>query len=250
MKKKILFTLLMSIALSASLFASTSSFGPAFYADEAIDDSTDLVPGTRSASLTLYDVNGNVAAEYSASAVQGANNTAMVKRAVSGDREVFALLDSLYDGYVVTPYYDSILDFDVTDTYEEDGMSVYEYDVKLGEDVFYRESSEGNILGWDENENDFDSDGVHVKVYIDKDSRLVRQEMTVERGEPKAVTITQNADFMTVTVDGEEYTVPSSVTTEGCFYMKTGGSSDVYDIVDFSVTETMSDYFVFDNYRK
>lgn len=250
MKKKILFTLLMSIALSASLFASTSSFGPAFYADEAIDDSTDLVPGTRSASLTLYDVNGNVAAEYSASAVQGANNTAMVKRAVSGDREVFALLDSLYDGYVVTPYYDSILDFDVTDTYEEDGMSVYEYDLKLGEDVFYRESSEGNILGWDENENDFDSDGVHVKVYIDKDSRLVRQEMTVERGEPKAVTITQNADFMTVTVDGEEYTVPSSVTTEGCFYMKTGGSSDVYDIVDFSVTETMSDYFVFDNYRK
>lgn len=240
----------MSIALSASLFASTSSFGPAFYADEAIDDSTDLVLGTRSASLTLYDVNGNVAAEYSASAVQGANNTAMVKRAVSGDREVFALLDSLYDGYVVTPYYDSILDFDVTDTYEEDGMSVYEYDVKLGEDVFYRESSEGNILGWDENENDFDSDGVHVKVYIDKDSRLVRQEMTVERGEPKAVTITQNADFMTVTVDGEEYTVPSSVTTEGCFYMKTGGSSDVYDIVDFSVTETMSDYFVFDNYRK
>ena len=250
MKKKILFTLLMCTVLSASLFASASSFGPAFYADEAIDASTDLVPGTRDASLTLYDMNGNVAAEYSASAVQGANNTAMVKRALSGDREVFALLDSLYDGYVVTPYYDSILDFDVTDTYEEDGMSVYEYDVKLGEDVFYRESSDGNILGWDEDENDFDSDEVHVKVYIDKDSRLVRQEMTVERKEPEAVTITQNTDFMTVTVDGEEYTVPSSVTTEGCFYMKAGGSNDVYDIVDFSVSETMSDYFVFNNYRK
>ena len=245
MKKKILFTLLMCTVLSASLFASTSSFGPAFYADEAIDASTDLVPGTRDASLTLYDMNGNAVNEYSASAVQGASNTAMVKRAVSGDREVFALLDSLYDGYVVTPYYDSILDFDVTDTYEEDGMSVYEYDVKLGEDVFYRESSEGNILGWDEDENDFDSDEVHVKVY-----RLVRQEMTVEREEPVAVTITQNTDFMTVTVDGEEYTVPSSVTTDGCFYIKAGGSSDVYDIVDFSVTETMSDYFVFGNYRE
>lgn len=250
MKKKILFTLLMCIALSVSLFASTSSFGPAFYADEAIDASTDLVPGTRDASLTLYDMNGNAVNEYSASAVQGASNTAMVKRALSGDREVFALLDSLYDGYVVTPYYDSILDFDVTDTYEEDGMSVYEYDVKLGEDVFYRESSDGNILGWDEDENDFDSDEVHVKVYIDKDSRLVRQEMTVERKVPEAVTITQNTDFMTVTVDGEEYTVPSSVTTEGCFYMKAGGSNDVYDIVNFSVSETMSDYFVFDNYRK
>ena len=237
MKKKILFTLLMCTALSASLFASASSFGPAFYADEAIDASTDMVPGTRDAFLTLYDMNGNAVNEYSASAVQGASNTAMVKRAVSGDREVFALLDSLYDGYVVTPYYDSILDFDVTDTYEEDGMSVYEYDVKLGEDVFYRE-------------NDFDSDEVHVKVYIDKDSRLVRQEMTVEREEPVAVTITQNTDFMTVTVDGKEYTVPSSVTTEGCFYMKAGGSNDVYDIVDFSVSETMSDYFVFDNYRK
>ena len=130
MKKKILFTLLMCIALSVSLFASTSSFGPAFYADEAIDASTDLVPGTRDASFTLYDMNGNAVNEYSASAVQGASNTAMVKRVLSGDREVFALLDSLYDGYVVTPYYDSILDFDVTDTYEEDGMSVYEYDVK------------------------------------------------------------------------------------------------------------------------
>ena len=85
MKKKILFTLLMCTALSASLFASTSSFGPAFYADEAIDASTDMVPGTRDAFLTLYDMNGNVAAEYSASAVQGANNTAMVKRALSGD---------------------------------------------------------------------------------------------------------------------------------------------------------------------
>ena len=74
--------------------------------------------------------------------------------------------------------------------------------------------------------------------------------MTVEREEPEAVTITQNTDFMTVTVDGKEYTVPSSVTTEGCFYMKAGGSNDVYDIVDFSVSETMSDYFVFDNYRK
>lgn len=27
-------------------------------------------------------------------------------------------------------------------------------------------------------------------------------------------------------------------------------SSDVYDIVDFSATETMSDYFVFGNYRE
>ena len=250
MKKKILFTLLMCIALSVSLFASTSSFGPAFYADEAIDASTDLVPGTRDASLTLYDMNGNAVNEYSASAVQGASNTAMVKRALSGDREVFALLDSLYDGYVVTPYYDSILDFDVTDTYEEDGMTVYEYDVKLGEDVFYRESSEGSILGWDEDENDFDSDEVHAKVYIDNENRLVRQEMTVGRERPEAVTITQNTDFITVTVDGEEYTVPSSVTTEGCFYIKAGGSSDVYDIVDFSVTETMSGYFVFDNYRE
>ena len=195
-------------------------------------------------------MNGNAVNEYSASAVQGASNTAMVKRALSGDREVFALLDSLYDGYVVTPYYDSILDFDVTDTYEEDGMTVYEYDVKLGEDVFYRESSEGSILGWDEDENDFDSDEVHAKVYIDNENRLVRQEMTVGRERPEAVTITQNTDFITVTVDGEEYTVPSSVTTEGCFYIKAGGSSDVYDIVDFSVTETMSGYFVFDNYRE
>lgn len=244
--KKMVLTVMMALALAGCLFASGSTeYTRAWFeADKKADASVKYIATERNAVLELKD--GTV---YSADASYTLKNADLLVRSISGDSEVFALLDTLSDGFVLTPFEDDIiaLDKSYVRTEEVDGRAcyVYEADAAVFESIFfYGKEQGGELLGYDEG----DTDGsVKLTVWIDAATNEIVKE-TVFFDELNALpdlTLTQEVTF--TNENGQN--VPSEIITTGHCRISAAKNFPLFEDVDFTITEKLSGYTYMDSYR-
>lgn len=244
-------TIIAVAALAAtSLFAAnTYESGLMYYANESIDASDEYVAQSREATIEFTAVDGSTYETKSASATYALKNYGRnIQRSISGDSEVFALLDSIYDGYVMTPFNDAVIsyDYDQLDNQVVDGIDcdVYEFEAALDSNSFFAGSRPGQVLGYDNADDDYDGD-VIMTVYLDATTgQLVRQVAAIEVD--STLSYTQTTDFTSFEADGDTITVPATVVTEGQIKNASGA---VTDVTSFKASETFSDYALADGWH-
>ena len=154
--KKIIISVLMVCLMVTTLFASGSTEDTRawFDANNILDKSSNYVATNREATLTLQ--NGKI---LEAAATYSVINGEIITRTVSGQADVFALLDTLSDGYVLTPFEDDIimLDKNYIKTEDIDGVQclVFDCNIAVYDSIFfYNKDQSGELLGEDENKTD------------------------------------------------------------------------------------------------
>ena len=178
------------------------------------------------------------------------NHGSRIERQISGDRDVFALLDTIYDGYVMTPFNDSIYayDHDRLEDQDVDGVlcEVYRFEVAMDLNTLHAGRAAGELLGWDEEQDEEDGDIV-MTLYVDPSNGLVvRQDMHIVLSGNSYVD--QSAFFELQEIDGTTVMVPIRVVTSGRL-QKASSAPYVLDAVYFSALETFSGYQMADGWH-
>ena len=201
--------------------------------------------------MEYLDSNGEGIEESSATAYYTLkNHGSRIERQISGDRDVFALLDTIYDGYVMTPFNDSIYayDHDRLEDQDVDGVlcEVYRFEVAMDLNTLHAGRAAGELLGWDEEEDEEDGDIV-MTLYVDPSNGLVvRQDMHIVLSGSSYVD--QSACFELQEIDGTTVMVPIRVVTSGRL-QKASSAPYVLDAVYFSALETFSGYQMADGWH-
>lgn len=247
MKKNLIIVMAVLILSSTALFAAAGD-SAYFYADKAADSTESYMALKRDAAATYTNRAGEVVETAEASAeYELANYGNLIERYIKGDKNIFTLLDNYYDGYVLTPFNDDIVEVSKTykGTEDVDGTlcNVYSVDISLYENLFFFDAADkGELLGWDSEEKEPDGD-MNITIYTDcSDNTLVKQVNTYED-----LGISQVITYSKFNVDGKSVSLPSTVTTTGVIKEKAGEAS-IYDTQRFSITETFSDYVYNKNY--
>lgn len=236
---------LVALASIAALYATdTWEGGTLFHTNALVDASDECIATTRSVQMEYLDSNGEGIEESSATAYYTLkNHGSRIERQISGDRDVFALLDTIYDGYVMTPFNDSIYayDHDRLEDQDVDGVlcEVYRFEVAMDLNTLHAGRAAGELLGWDEEQDEEDGDIV-MTLYVDPSNGLVvRQDMHIVLSGNSYVD--QSACFELQEIDGTTVMVPIRVVTSGML-QKASSAPEVLDAVYFSALETFSDY--------
>ena len=113
MRRTFTFALVALASIAALYAADTWEGGTLFHTNALVDASDECIATTRSVQMEYRDSNGERIEESSATAYYTLkHHGSRIERQISGDRDVFALLDTIYDGYVMTLFNDSIYAYD------------------------------------------------------------------------------------------------------------------------------------------
>ena len=243
--KKTVLTVMLVLTIVSGLFASGSTEVTRawFEADKLADAAVKYLPSQRSATLEIEG--GNT---YQAEASYDVRNADLLFRKVSGDSEVFDLLDTLSDGFILTPFEDDAVDVDkkYMRSEELDGRTclVYEADTAVFESIFfYGKSQGGELIGYD----DGDTDGsVKITLWLDAATGEIVREVIRYEGLSflPYLALTQDVRF------GSEngLIVPTEVVTTGHFRRSAAKSFSLYEDVNFTITEERSGYTKMESY--
>lgn len=252
MKRRMMTMAAVALVSMISLFAAdTWESGTLFHTNALVDAGDECIATTRSVQIEYHNSNGERIDESSATAYYTLrNHGSRIERQISGDRDVFALLDTIYDGYVMTPFNDSIYSYDHDRLEDQDveGIlcEVYRFEVAMDLNTLHAGRAAGKLIGWDEEEGEEDGDIV-MTLYVDPSSGLiVRQDMHIEL--PGNSYVDQSACFELQEIDGTTVMVPTSVVTSGRL-QKASNAPAVLDAVYFSALETFSGYQMADGWH-
>ena len=186
MKRRMMTMAAVALVSMISLFAAdTWESGTLYHTNTLVDGSDEYIATTRSVHIEYRNSNGEEIDESSATAYYTLkNHGSQIERQLSGDRDVFALLDTIYDGYVMTPFNDGIYsyDHDQLEDMDVDGVlcEVYRFEVAMDLNTLHAGRAMGELIGWDEEEGEENGDIV-MTLYVDPSSGLiVRQDMHIE----------------------------------------------------------------------
>lgn len=237
--KKVIISVLMVCLMVTTAFASGSTEDTRawFDANNIADESSNYVATNREATLTLQ--NGKA---LEAAAAYRVINGALLTRTIDGQDNVFALLDTLSDGYVLTPFEDDIilLDKNYIGLENVDGIQclVFDCDIAVYDSIFfYGKEQGGDLLGADENETD---GSVNIKVYIDSQTHsIVKEEITyLDLPFLTDLELKQEVIF----TNSNNINVPERITTTGSFRVRGSKNFAIYDVYSFKVEETQSNF--------
>lgn len=253
MRRRRTFTFaLVALASIAALYAAdTWESGTLFHTNALVDASDECIATTRSVQMEYLDSNGERIDESSATAYYTLRNYgSRIERQISGDRDVFELLDTIYDGYVMTPFNDGIYSYDHDRLEDQDveGIlcEVYRFEVAMDLNTLHAGRTAGELLGWDEEEGEEDGDVV-MTLYVDPSNGLVvRQDTHIVLSGNSYVD--QSACFELQEIDGSTVMVPTQVETSGRL-QRASNAPDVLDAVYFSALETFSGYQMADGWH-
>lgn len=253
MKRRMMTMAAVALVSMISLFAAdTWESGTLFHTNTLVDGSDEYIATTRSVQIEYRNSNGEGIGESSATAYYTLkNHGSLIERQLSGDRDVFALLDTIYDGYVMTPFNDGIYsyDHDRLEDMDVDGVlcEVYRFEVAMDLNTLHAGRATGELIGWDEEEGEEDGDIV-MTLYVDPSSGLIiRQDMHIEL--PGNSYVDQSAWFELQEIDGATVMVPTQAETSGRL-QKASNAPDVLDSVYFSALETFSGYQMADGWHE
>ena len=243
--KKVFILLLLVLQVAAVAFASgsTEETKAWFNADKVADQSVKYVATQRSATISLS--NGE---ELTATAQYKVNNSDLLTRVITGDKDVFTLLDTYSYGYILTPFEDDIILLDKEYLGKEvvNGINclVFDCDVAVYESIFFKGKDQGGeLLGEDEGETD---SSVNIKVYISEiDNTIVKEVITYEEL-PFLTDLSLNQEVIFQTNNG--INTPESVITTGHYRANGAKNFSVFDVYDFVVMETLSGYTYMNSY--
>lgn len=237
--KKVIISVLMVCLIATTAFASGSTEDTRawFDANNIADESSNYVATNREATLNLQ--NGKA---LEAAAAYRVINGALLTRTIDGQENVFALLDTLSDGYVLTPFEDDIilLDKNYIGLENVDGIQclVFDCDITVYDSIFfYGEEQGGELLGEDEGETD---GSVNIKVYIDSQTHsIVKEEITyLDLPFLTDLELKQEVIF----TNSNNINVPERITNTGSFRVRGAKNFAVYDVYSFKVEETQSNF--------
>ena len=236
--KKVIISVLMVCLMVTTAFASGSTEDTRawFDANKIADASSNYVATNREATLTLQ----NGKALEAAAAYRVIN--ALLTRTIDGQENVFALLDTFSDGYVLTPFEDDIILLDKSyiglENVDDIQCLVFDCDIAVYDSIFfYGKEQGGELLGADEGETD---GSVNIKVYIDSQTHsIVKEEITyLDLPFLTDLELKQEVIF----TNSNNINVPESITTTGSFRVRGSKNFAVYDVYSFKVEETQSNF--------
>ena len=141
-KKTLLFTL---IALIGVAVLSASGVSEQDKLLEAAKDSLIVKkPLSREADYERYNLNGDIVETKDAKGIYKWEKTA--KRTIEGDKEIFSILDSIYDGILYTPLTNSkdhiscSVSYAKESTINEKAVSVYNFKITVDQSVLFYET--------------------------------------------------------------------------------------------------------------
>lgn len=243
--KKVIISLLMVCLLINAVFASSSTEDTKswFNANKIADSSNEYVATNRNATLSL--ANGEV---FEASGEYLVVGTSMLNRDITGSKEVFKLLDTLSDGYVLTPFEDDIVILDKTylglETVNGVSCHVFDCDIAVFESIFfYGKTQGGELLGEDEGSTD---KSVNIKLYIDSNTNNIVKEVITYEDLPFLTDLSIKQEVTFLTTNG--INVPENIITTGHFRVRGSKNFSVYDIYDFKIEETQSNFVYMKDY--
>lgn len=243
--KKVIISLLMVCLLINAVFASGSTKDTKswFNANKIADSSNEYVATNRNATLSL--ANGEV---FEASGEYLVVGTSMLNRDITGSKEVFKLLDTLSDGYVLTPFEDDIVILDKTylglETVNGVSCHVFDCDIAVFESIFfYGKTQGGELLGEDEGSTD---KSVNIKLYIDSNTNNIVKEVITYEDLPFLTDLSIKQEVTFLTTNG--INVPENIITTGHFRVRGSKDFSVYDIYDFKIEETQSNFVYMKDY--
>ena len=244
--KKVIISVFMVCLLVNLVFASgsTEETKSYFNANKIADESAKYVATNRSASLSFS--NGE---EFKASALYSVNGTSMLKRNITGNIEVFNLLDTLSYGYVLTPFEDDIVILDKTylGVEEVNGVNCHVFDCNIAvyESIFFFSKAQGGkLLGEDEGSTD---NSVNIKLYIDENSNNIVKEIINYKDLPFLTDLSINQEVTFTNINN--INVPERIITTGHFTQRGSKDFSVYDVYDFTIDEYQSDFVYMEDYK-
>ena len=237
--KKIIISVLMVCLMVTTAFASGSTEDTRawFDANNILDKSSNYVATNREATLTLQ--NGKI---LEAAATYSVINGEILTRTVSGQADVFALLDTLSDGYVLTPFEDDIimLDKNYIKTEDIDGVQclVFDCNIAVYDSIFfYNKNQSGELLGEEENKTD---GSINIKVYIDSTTHTIVKEEITYKELPFLTDLEVKQEVLFTSINS--INVPKKITTTGSFRVRGSKNFAVYDVYNFMIQETQSNF--------
>lgn len=243
--KKVLILLFLVLQVAAIAFASgsTEETSAWFNANNIADQSVKYVSTERSATISFS--NGE---KLTATAQYKVNNGDLLTRVITGDKDVFTLLDTYCDGYILTPFEDDIIliDKEYVGKEEVNGINclVFDCDVAVYESIFFKGKEQGGkLLGEDDGETD---SSVNIKVYISESDNTIVKEVITYKELPFLTDLSLKQEVVFQNING--INAPESVITTGHFRAKGAKNFSVYDVYDFVVNETLSSYTYMNSY--
>ena len=252
MNKRVLSCMLILLGLTTALFAAGNAETSAVWnkANAVADSSVGYIPLARSLTFEQLTKDGQVIDSKTAEVSNELTHYgSTIERTVLGDNSILALADVIYDGTVITPFENDLMDYSYT--YVEDqtvnGVKCAVYDTKIAFDqalLYFNDnySASGNIIGWNSDDGELSGDAT-IRVHVDKATgAIVKQINNYSLADSKVfnnLAFTQEVTYESKTVDGKTIAYPINTITKGSYKTITSGSS-IKDAVYFQIIDNAS----------
>jgi hypothetical protein len=219
-------------------------------ANKIADQSEFHLPGVRRITYQETDGKGStVSTEQAQVLIEGSHFNRFLNVREFGNPKLFALMDRYTDGFILSPFNDNLykveyefVGFD--EIIEEKSSAVYTfsmaYDAALPfYDPNYRES--GNILGWDEEKDDFDG-SVTGTVWLEIMSGTPNKMEISMALEDNTTTGTLNIRQTTIFASKDDIVLPTRIETQGSLVVKAGQKGKIL-YTNFQITEAQDEFW-------
>lgn len=213
-------------------------------ADDIADRSEQYLPGIRRISYQETDGKGvGVYADQAVVLIEGSHHDRYLQVREFGDTKIFDLMSRYTDGLVLTPFSDNVYDMDyaytgVTEKVLDTTTEVYTFTMAYDESLPYYDPNyraSGEILGWDEDEDDFDGT-IEGTIWLDKVSgapiKMVTMQYLENNSPMGSLTLEQTVYFDS----NRAISTPAKISTKGTLTVQAGRRGQIA-VTDFTIIE-------------
>jgi hypothetical protein len=240
---------LLLVAVSGTISASAIGESPSASAlwekaDDIADISEQYLPGVRRISYQETDGKGVVVyADQAVVLIERSHHDRYLQVREFGDAKIFDLMARYTDGMVLTPFSDNVYDMDytytgVTEQVLDTTAEVYTFSMAYDKslpfyDPNYQASEE--ILGWDDDEDDFDGT-IEGTIWLDKVSGAPVKMVTLYNLEDNSPTGTLRLEQTVYFDSNRTISTPTKISTKGTLIVQAGRLGQIA-VTDFMITE-------------